>query len=442
VLFLDVDRFKVINDSLGHLIGDQLLIAFARRLEGCVRETDTVAHTVVEPTIARLGGDEFTVLLEGIDDPGDALRVAERIHRVLAVPFSLDGYEVFATVSIGIALGGSGYDLPEDLLRDADTAMYDAKGRGRARCEVFDSAMHTRAVARLEVETELRWALERQEFRLHYQPIVEMGTGHPIGFEALLRWEHPRHGLIPSSAFIPVAEETGLIVPIGWWVLEEACRQMGEWHARYPDTVSSIICVNLSSKQFFQVDLVEQIERRLRAAGLKPDCLKLEITESAIMSDPRSAADALTQLRDLGVRIAVDDFGTGHSSLSYLQQFPIDTLKIDRSFVQKMAADIRDREIIQAVITLAHNLGMNVVAEGVETNSQWNQLDRLGCEYGQGYYFSRPVDSADAESLLTGTLRITDTIDTPSPFAGDPDDSHRPAGSAPADREEKADIVT
>jgi diguanylate cyclase (GGDEF)-like protein/PAS domain S-box-containing protein len=402
VLFLDLDRFKLINDSLGHIVGDQLLIAFSRRLEGCIRETDTASRAAVEHTIARLGGDEFTVLLEGIDGPDDAIRVAERIHRVLSVPFSLGGQEVFTTASIGIAMGGPACLRPEDLLREADTAMYDAKGRGKARHEVFDTAMHARAVARLQSETEMRRALENGEFRLHYQPIVTMGTGRPIGFEALLRWQHPRHGLIAPDEFIPMAEETGLIVPIGWWVLEEACRQMGAWHARFPDAATSIICVNLSSKQFLQAGLVEQVERRLRDSGLDPRSLKLEITESAIMSDPKSAADALERLRSLGVRIAIDDFGTGHSSLSYLQQFPIDTLKIDRSFVRKMHDQVKDREIIQAVVSLAHNLGMDVVAEGVETSDQWDQLDILGCEYGQGFFFSRPVDGPVAEALLAG----------------------------------------
>jgi EAL domain-containing protein (putative c-di-GMP-specific phosphodiesterase class I) len=299
--------------------------------------------------------------------------------------------------------------------------MYVAKGRGKARSEVFDTAMHARALARLQMETELRWALERREFRVHYQPIVAIGTGRPIGFEALLRWQHPRLGLIPSDDFVPAAEETGLIVPIGWWVLEEACRQMSDWQARYADAASSIICVNLSTKQLLQADLVEQVARRLRDAGLGPGSLELEITESAIMSDPKSAADALAHLRDLGIRIAIDDFGTGHSSLRYLQQLPIDTLKIDRSFVRKMTANAKEREIVQAVVTLAHNLGMQVVAEGIETPGQWDQLDSLGCEYGQGYIFSHPVGSSAVESLLANPPHATEVTGRhPDPASNPP----------------------
>jgi EAL domain-containing protein (putative c-di-GMP-specific phosphodiesterase class I) len=315
-------------------------------------------------------------------------------------------------------------------MRDADTAMYDAKGRGKARHELFDSAMRARAVARLQSEIELRRALEDREFRLHYQPIVAMETGRPIGFEAMVRWQHPRRGLISSDEFIPMAEETGLIVPIGWWVLEEACRQMSAWHDRFPDASASIICVNVSSKQFLQAGLVEQVERRLRESGLAPRCLRLEITESAIMSDPKAAAIALERLRDLGIRIAIDDFGTGHSSLNYLQQFPIDTLKIDRSFIHKMDDDTKDREIIQAVVSLAHNLGMDVVAEGVETSDQWDQLDILGCEYGQGYFFSRPVDGSGAEALLAGRGHPGGEIGGPTQPADRPASAISPSPSA------------
>ncbi len=414
VMFLDLDRFKMINDSLGHLVGDRLLIEFARRLEHSLRATDTVARPLFEHTIARLGGDEFTILLEDIKDVNNAVKVAERIRRELASPITLDGHEVFTTASIGIMVGGAEYDNAEDVLRDADTAMYSAKSRGKARYEVFDAEMRIRAVERLQLETQLRWALARDEFCLHYQPLVQLDTGRLIGFEALIRWQHPERGLLPPSEFIGVAEENGLIVPIGWWVLEQACRQMKEWQRTIPGADSLTICVNLSSKQFFQAGLYEQVERQLRDSGLDGHFLKLEITESAIMTDPDSTCSTLNRLRTLGVRVGIDDFGTGYSSLSYLRHFPIDTLKIDRSFVEKMHSDPKDAEIVQTIVTLAHNLIMDVVAEGVETIDQRDHLQTLGCEYGQGYYFSKPVNAEAVEALLfNGPNACTTAIDSP-----------------------------
>jgi diguanylate cyclase (GGDEF)-like protein/PAS domain S-box-containing protein len=404
VLFLDLDRFKMVNDSLGHLVGDQLLIAFARRLEGCLRASDIVSRTASEHTIARLGGDEFTILLEGIESVGDAIKVADRIHSALAQPFNLDGHELFIAASIGITLGEPGYQRPEDLLRDADTALYSAKAGGKSRYEVFDSAMRTQVVARLQLESDLRRALERDELRLHYQPIMSLENERLIGFEALLRWQHPQRGLLAPDDFIAMAEENGLIIPIGWWVLDEALRQFGEWHGRFPDIRPLILCVNLSPKQFFQASLVDRVERRLSDTGVDPRSLKLEVTEHAIMSDPESAAATLTRLRSLGVQIGIDDFGTGYSSLNYLRRFPIDTLKIDRSFVHRMSSDVKDLEIVQTILTLAHNLAMDVVAEGVETIHQRDQLQTLGCELGQGFYFSRAIEGPDAEMLLARCL--------------------------------------
>jgi len=390
VFFLDLDRFKVVNDSLGHLIGDQLLIATARRLKACLHSADTVA---------RLGGDEFTILLEEIRQVSDATRLAERIQKELAMPFNLDGHEVFTTASIGIALSESSYERPEDLLRDADTAMYRAKALGKARCEVFDTAMRDHAVARLQLENDLRRAVERQEFRVHYQVIVSLETGRICGFEALARWDHPTRGLIGPVEFIPVAEETGLIIPIGRWILEEACRQMKQWHERYPES-PLMICVNFSSKQLMQHDLVNQIKQVLEKTGLTASALKLELTESLIMDNAASSCSLLHQLRELDIRLGIDDFGTGYSSLSYLHYFPIDTLKIDRSFIKRMGVDKENSEIVRTIITLAHNLGVDVIAEGVETSEQLTELRTLRCEYGQGYFFSNPVDSQVAEALV------------------------------------------
>jgi diguanylate cyclase (GGDEF)-like protein/PAS domain S-box-containing protein len=400
VLFLDLDRFKVINDSLGHTVGDQLLVGIARRLEGCLRSADTVARCHGDHTIARLGGDEFTILLDDIKDIANATQVAERILRELGYPFILNGHEVFASASIGIVPGTADYDRPEDLLRDADTAMYSAKAQGKARYQVFNATMRDQAIARLELETDLRRAVEQQGFHLNYQPIYKLDTGQIIGFEALLRWQHPQRGLISPVEFIPVAEEMGVIVPLGWWILREACRQISDWQEQFRTDPPLMIGVNFSGRQFLQQDVVPQIEAILRAAGLSPSSLKLEITESVIMSDPEAATAMLVHLRALGVQVGIDDFGTGYSSLSYLHRFPIDTLKIDRSFVSKMEATGESAEMVQAIVALAHNLGMDVIAEGVETAEQLAHLKALKCEYGQGYHFSKPLDARTAEALL------------------------------------------
>ncbi len=391
VLFLDLDRFKVINDSLGHLIGDQLLIAIARRLEACVSREDMVS---------RLGGDEFTILLERIQNLEDAKKIAERVHKALSTPFNLNGHEVFTSASIGITLSTTAYELPEDLLRGADIAMYRAKASGKACHEVFDTEMHTRVVNLLQLENDLRRAVERQEFLLYYQPIVALATGKIMGFEALVRWQHPEQGLVSPVKFVPMAEETGLIIPLGQWVLREACRQMKAWHAAFPSQPPLSISVNLSSRQFSQPSLIKQIRQILADTELEAHYLKLEITESAIMENTESAMDMLLQLKAMGIQLSVDDFGTGYSSLGYLYRFPMDLLKIDRSFISRVDVDGEKLELVRTIITLAWNLGMDVVAEGVETTKQLAQLKALKCEYAQGYLFSKPLTGADVEELI------------------------------------------
>ena len=400
VLFLDLDRFKIVNDSLGHYMGDQLLVHFAHRLEACLRPGDTVA---------RLGGDEFTILLEDLKDPSEPKKVAERIQQALGIPFDLNGNMVFTTASIGI-VRGVGYEKPESILRDADTAMYQAKLQGRMQTELFDEGMHNRAVRLLELETDLRRAVERQEFVVHYQPIVSLDTFKVCDFEALVRWEHPERGLISPDEFIPLAEDTGLIIPIGQWVLREACRQMREWQDCYPCDPPLSVSVNLSGKQFLQPDLTEQMKQILDETGLDARCLRLEITESVVMKNPEAAADLLKQLRALGIGISMDDFGTGYSSLSYLHRFPISTLKIDRSFVSRMQDSTENLEIVRTIILLAQSLGIDVTAEGIETVEQLGQLRALGCESGQGYYFSRPMNVEATEELLSNTFGNTGVL--------------------------------
>lgn len=394
VLFIDLDRFKMINDSLGHAIGDLLLREIAHRLAFCLRPDDT---------IARLGGDEFVILLEDVKTHDNAISVAERILHELSTPFTLEGREIFTTASIGITFSNTKLNHPEDLLRDADLAMYRAKTQGRGRYEIFHPRMYTSAVALLEMETDLRRALERQELKLHYQPIVSLRTNRLVGFEALIRWQHPQQGLIPPAKFVPIAEETGLIAPIGNWILQEACTQMRQWQKQFPEWRALTINVNLSSKQFTP-HLVEQVHQILQETGLDAQHLKLEITESALMGHADSAITTLTQLKQLGIQLAIDDFGTGYSSLSYLHRFPIDSLKVDRSFINKIDVDGEQLAIVRTIITLAWNLGMEVVAEGVETPKQLAQLRSLRCEYAQGYLFSKPCDAEAIETLLIHDL--------------------------------------
>ena len=400
VLLLDLDRFKVVNDSLGHVAGDELLIALSHRLETSLRSSDTVARLGSAPTMARLGGDEFTILLDRIKNVSDATCVAERLQQQLATPFTINGHEVFTTASIGIALSATGYDRPEEIVRDAETAMYRAKTHGKACYEVFDTDMYARAVTLLQVEIDLRWAVERQEFVVFYQPLVDLHSGQLVGFEALVRWQHPQRGLVSPLEFIPTAEETGLIVPIGAWVLRAACEQMYLWQQQFPTPRPLAVSVNLSCKQFVQADLVEHVEHVLRDTGLEPHSLKLEITESVLMEQTSSITTMLGRLHALGVQLSLDDFGTGYSSLSYLHRFPIQTLKIDRSFVSGMNVDSKNAEIVRTIIALARNLSMDVVAEGVETAEHLAALRALQCHYGQGYWFAKPLDVPAATALL------------------------------------------
>jgi diguanylate cyclase (GGDEF)-like protein/PAS domain S-box-containing protein len=391
VLFLDLDRFKVVNDSLGHQIGDQLLVATARRLESCLRPGDIVA---------RLGGDEFAIILDRVRHVSDATQAAERIRERLASPFNLSGHEVFISASIGIALNQTASEAPDEILRNADTAMYRAKDQGRGCFELFDKGMHARNAALSQLETGLRKALARDEFRVHYQPIISLENWRINGFEALLRWEHPEHGYISPLKFIPVAEESGLIIQIGQWVLREACQQLRVWQEQFPSEPPLSISVNLSGKQFSQPDLIDCISQILEETGLDAGSLKIEITESAIIENIDAAAMMLKRIKALGVRLSLDDFGTGYSSLSYLHRFPIDTLKIDRSFVSRINLP-KNAEIVKTILTLASNLGMDVVAEGVETREQVLQLTGLNCEYVQGYLLSKPIDGRAMRELIS-----------------------------------------
>ncbi|WP_017716726.1 bifunctional diguanylate cyclase/phosphodiesterase [Kamptonema formosum] len=397
VLFLDLDRFKTINDSLGHQCGDQLLVEFVARLVPCLRSGDT---------LARLGGDEFAMLLEDIHHISDATAVAKRIQKQLELPFNLNNRQISTSASIGIALSAGDYSEPEELLRDADLAMYRAKSAGRARHQVFDPAMQAREVALLQLESELRRAIERQEFQIHYQPVVSLETGAIAGFEALVRWKHFNRGIIAPEEFMPVAEETGLIVPIGYWVLREACRQMCVWQELFPASPPLTISVNISGKQFSQADLIPQILCILQETGISPRSLNLEITETAIGENLNAAAAKIGQLKNLGVGLYIDDFGTGHSSLSVLHRFPFDALKIDRSLIGRMGADGESSEIVRAIVTLAHNLGIGVVAEGVETADQLEQLRATGSNsgLGQGYFFSKPLNTEAVEVLMSRAI--------------------------------------
>ena len=390
VLFLDLDRFKIINDSLGHLTGDRLLIELASRLQLCLRQSDTVA---------RMGGDEFTILLPDIEDSSDAIRVAERIAEQLQLPFILDDKEVFTSVSVGITLSTTGYDRAEDVLRDADIAMYRAKSQGTARYEIFNTDMHAQAIALLQLETDLRLAIERQEFCLHYQPIVLLESGKIAGFEALIRWQHPQKGLLAPDTFLPTAIETGLLISLCRWVISTACQEASQWRSQFPDLLFTV-SINLSSQRFNQSNLSAEVAGVLQDTNLEPSILKLEVVESLIMESAETVTAMLYELKDLGIKLAIDDFGTGYSSLARLHHFPIDELKIDRSFIDGMSSHPGNSEIVEAIIALAQKLNLDVTAEGIETPEQLAKLRALKCKYGQGFYFSRPLNGEAVRELI------------------------------------------
>ncbi|OGW28067.1 MAG: hypothetical protein A2X59_03170 [Nitrospirae bacterium GWC2_42_7] len=399
VIFLDLDRFKIINDSLGHMIGDQLLIAVSQRLAKAIRPEDTVA---------RLGGDEFAIILENIMDREQVEMITDRLLSELPLPYHINGHEIFTAASLGIAISSPDYDRPEDMLRDADIAMYQAKAKGKAHYEIFDKKMYSSALARLQLETELRKAVEHNEFVMHYQPIIDLRNDKIIGFEALIRWDHPTRGLIYPMEFIPLAEETGLILPMGEWLLNEACSQLHKWQKQFDIGSVLKMSVNISSKQFLQSDLIATIDNILRNNCIDACCLALEITESLIMEDVESAIETLNKLRDMGIHIHIDDFGTGYSSLSYLQRFPVNALKIDQSFVAKMFSNEENMQIIKTIVSLAHNLNLDLVAEGLEEADQLTHLKELNCHYGQGYLLSRPMGPAAIEAFLEERLPIAE----------------------------------
>lgn len=388
VLFIDLDRFNLVNDSLGHLVGDQLLVAVAHLLKGCLRANDTVA---------RLGGDEFTILLDDIQDSTEATEIAQRIQEALRSPFNLASYTVFITASIGIVYGSREYYQGTELLRDADIAMYRAKESGRAAYKVFDTAMYTYTMERLQLESGLQKALKHQEFVVYYQPIIALATRELKGFEALIRWQHPERGLISPAEFIGVAEESGLIVSIGEWVLREACRQLKTWQVEWKTTALTM-SVNLASKQLKEPNFIPQLDAILTETQLEGKFLKLEITEAILMENTEAVKTKLLQIRERSIQLSIDDFGTGYSSLSYLHRFPINTLKIDRSFIHQMKPESGEVGLVQAIVTLAHTLQMDVIAEGVETIEQCDQLTQLNCEFAQGYFFSKPL-SPDSIAL-------------------------------------------
>jgi diguanylate cyclase (GGDEF)-like protein/PAS domain S-box-containing protein len=395
LLYLDLDRFKVVNDSLGHLVGDELLVAVSRRLESCVRSGDS---------LARLGGDEFAILVSSLADDQQANAMAFRIQEALRAPFSIVGREVFTSASIGIAFGPAQYLDPDEIMRDADTAMYHAKSRGKARHELFDADMHARVRDRLGLESDLRYAVRKNDFQVHYQPIVSLASGMCVGFESLVRWTRNGQPVSPAT-FIPMAEELGLIEPIGTWVLQEACRTFADWQRRFPHAGLDCITVNVSSRQLTQQNFLRVVERAVLNSGLNPSDLRIEITETALMDSPATAAESLRALRELGVKIYLDDFGTGYSSLSHLHKLPVDALKIDRSFVKSLLLPDRPA-IVESVLALARTLNTSVVAEGIETERQARELERLGCTHAQGFLFSRPLATDAAEAVIGANVPL------------------------------------
>ena len=411
VLFIDIDGFKVLNDSLGHSAGDELLIQVAKRLAACFRETDTIARSASEVNsklthdgLARLGGDEFTALLDDVTEPSDAIRIARRILEKIAHPFNIGGQEIVVSASIGIAASSNSYEGADDLLRDAEIAMYRAKRAGKARCEVFDPAMHSSAVRRLKLETDLRRGIEQGELLVYYQPIISLESGKIIGFEALSRWKTVQ-GMVSPVEFIPVADETGLIIPMNRALYLESCQQLQSWQSKLGCSPPLTMSLNITPRQFALPDLAEEIGAILQQSGIPPSTVNLEITETIAMGDADHAFSVLSDLKALGVRLSIDDFGTGYSSLSRLPRFPIDALKIDRVFISQMSSDHDNHEIVRLIVMLAHSLGLKVVAEGTETQDQITELKHLKCEMAQGFLFSPPVDSTQAFELLLNSHR-------------------------------------
>jgi diguanylate cyclase (GGDEF)-like protein len=400
LLLANVDHFKVFNECMGAKAGDHILTEIARRLSGAVRQDESSAHqrctSIVEPALFRLGGDEFTVLLETVGDPSDALRIARRMQAAAAMPFSIDGREVRASISVGIALSTTAHTRPEDVLKDADVAMRRAKALGGSRCEVFDEVMHRHAEGRLKLESDLRTALAERQFRIHYQPLIELKTRRILCFEALLRWEHPTQGLISPHRFIEAAEDTGILVSIGHWLMVQACRQLREWEVNDRSGSPMNVTVNVSARQFADARLVYDIQDALQETGVDPSRLQLEMTEKIASSDPKLTITVLSHLKHLGIGMVLDDFGTGSTSLVRLTQFPVDALKIDRSLVREMQSDRGASDIVELIITLAHKMKLKVIAEGIETVRQMERLIELGCEYGQGYFFSQPMEARAA----------------------------------------------
>ena len=399
LLALGLDRFTMVNDSLGPAAADQLIVAVSRRLQSSLRSTDAVTRGASTFTLARLGGDEFNVLVDDMAEAGDAISIAERLRRALLEPFDVDGNQVFTAAIIGVAVSATGYTRPDEVLRDASVALHRAKAGGMA-CEIFDPAMRSRAVSRLQLETDLRKAVDERALEMHYQPILSLRSGRIEAFEALVRWRHPDRGFVNPGEFIGVAEATGLIHEIGRLTLTESCRQMARWKKQFGDAAPRVVCVNMSSRQFASADLIAEIEAILEETGLASSSLKLEITESAFINDIRAAQATLERTQLLGIEWSLDDFGTGYSSLSHLHRLQVDTVKVDRSFVSRLEDDVRGLELVQAIVTLSHNLGMDVVAEGVETRVQAEQLLALGCEYAQGFHFSKAVEAAEAGRFI------------------------------------------
>ena len=391
ILYLDCDRFKIVNDSLGHQAGDELLVAIARRLKSILRQEDL---------LARMGGDEFVVLLSNLAEPHTATQVAARILNSFGLPICLRERDVFVSFSIGIVLGHSTDHSPEDLLRDADTAMYQAKALGKDQYQIFEPSMYQTVCHRLQLETDLRKAIRHKEFALHYQPIIELETRTIVGAEALIRWHHPTQGLVSPEKFIPIAEETGFILKLGRWALREACYQLRNWQKQHIVNASFCISVNVSAYQFAQPDFVKQIDEILAETQLDPQCLKLEITETVIIQNLSSAADVICRLQERSIQLSIDDFGTGYSSLSYLHSFPVDNLKIDRSFIQRLHQEESNLGLLTAIVQIAKTMGMNLIAEGIETSEQFIQLKLLGCQFGQGYLFSEPLPPEGMANLL------------------------------------------